>query len=161
MKVQIKILGLILLFLISCRERNNMFDVGSDGFIPPPPIDNTWVSALYYDPSSGYLIGVQIQIDFAEAFEKDLVISHEFYQDISIRTEFNADITTGTTSYAVEIYGPYEVGGYRLKIYFGGMPIGSCPFSIVGETGRLIVEGISRYETTSHTSDEWHYSISF
>lgn len=84
-----------------------------------------------------------------------------FYQNISLRTEFNADVTTGITRYAVDIYGPYEVGDYCLKIYFGGMPIGSCPFSIVDETGGLIVEGDSRYKTTSHTSNEWHYSVLF
>ena len=84
-----------------------------------------------------------------------------FYQDISLRTEFDLEVNTGTTSYAVEIYGPYQVGDYCLKIYFGGMPIGSCLFSVVADTSRLIVEGVSRYETTSHTSDEWHYSVSF
>ena len=84
-----------------------------------------------------------------------------FYQDISLRTEFDLEVNTGITRYAVDIYGPYEVGDYCLKIYFGGMPIGSYPFSIVSETGRLIVEGVSRYETTLYTSGRWYYSVLF
>lgn len=129
-------------------------------FVPPPPIALAWPTEAFYD-TTGQLIGIRIQIDFADEFEKNLILTHMFYQDISLRTEFDLEVNTGTISYAVEIYGPYQVGDYCLKIYFGEMPIGSCPFSIVSETGRLIVEGVSRYVTTSHTSDEWHYSVSF
>ena len=129
-------------------------------FVLPPPIALAWSKEAFYD-TTGQLIGIRIQIDFADEFEKNLILTHMFYQDISMRTEFDLEVNTGITHYVVDIYGPYEVGDYCLKIYFGGMPIGSCLFSVVADTGRLIVEGVSRYVTTSHTSDEWHYSVSF
>lgn len=141
MKVKIKILGLILLFLVSCRERTNIFDPGTDDFIPPPPISLAWPTHAIYD-SYGYLIGIRFQVDFAEDFEKTLIIHNELYQDISMRVAFDVTVEQGDCVYIQDVYANYALGTYCLKIFFGGVPIGCCPLSIISEGGSMIVKGI-------------------
>ncbi|MGB3477723.1 MAG: hypothetical protein WBB67_01025 [bacterium] len=152
------LLPLIIFCIVSCRERTNVFDILDEDFMAPPHIWDTWVSGVYYDPY-GYLVGVRMQIDFTDRFEKALPLYNEFYQDVSLRTEVQVDAGIGTITYSVEIFGPYEVGDYCLKIYFGEMPIGACRFDVISDDGRLTIQNVSTYTMDLPKPICWYCSV--
>src|SRR4030042_3579907 len=129
-----------LLLLLSCRERNNIFDIGSDGFTYPPHIWLAWATGGWYDPY-GYLVGVRIEVDFTDKFEKSLPLWHEFYCEKNLMTEFEFVMENGKNVYYVDVFGPYVVGFYDLKIYFGDIPIGACKFEVVPFNSRTTLKG--------------------
>jgi hypothetical protein len=158
MKRLIYILPTIILCLVTCRERTNLFDIHDEDFTAPPHIWAAWVSGVYYD-IYGNLCGVRMQIDFTDRFEKDLPLYHEFYEGTSLRTEIEFTGQLGTIAYAVEVFGPYGVGDYYLKIFFGEIPIGACYFRVVLNDGRLEILNTSTITTDLPKPDFWSCSI--
>jgi len=156
----------VIFCLLSCRERTNQFDICDDDFVspPPPPIGLAWVTQGYYDPNTGYLVGVQIEVDFVEEFERTLSITHIFYQDISERLHEDFAIKNGTTSYTIDIIyasGHFPIGSYCLKIYFAEIAIGACPFSVVAKDNHLVIEGVSEYNSLTNSSGDCRLFVSF
>jgi hypothetical protein len=126
----------------------------------PPHIWDTWVSAAYYD-IYGNLCGVRMQIDFTDRFEKDLPLYHEFYEGASLRTEIEFTGQLGITAYSVEVFGPYVLGDYYLKIFFGEIPIGACYFRVVSSDGRLEIQNVSQQTTDVPKPDYWYCTAAF
>ncbi len=153
----IVLLSLFLFSAISCHERNNIYDIGNDNFVAPPHLD-AWPAVLYYDPQ-GYLVGIGFQIEFTAQATRNFVIHHSFYQDISLRTNFETEVTRGSIGYTVDIFGPYEIGPYSLRFNFGGVAIGACIFEIVAENDVLVVKEASRYEETTFSSNNWVHVV--
>jgi hypothetical protein len=152
------IMAIIILCVVSCRERTNVFDINSEDFMAPPHIWDTWVSYAYYD-IYGQLCGVRMEIDFTDRFGKDLPLYHEFYEGTSLRTEVEFIAEYGTLAYYVEIYGPYQVGDYYLKIFFGEIPIGACAFRVVSDNGVLKIQNTSIITMDLPKPDSWSCSI--
>lgn len=143
MKLNFKIVGLLALLLISCRERNNMFDTGSSSFIPPPAIFDARATMAYYN-SQGYLIGIKFEINFVAEFEKVTILHNTLYElTDSSRIEmvsFDVTMKQGDLYYTEDVYAGYDVGLYYLTIYFGGIPIGAATFAIVAEDNSLVIK---------------------
>ena len=148
------IVPIIMLCMITCRERTSLFDIQDEDFIAPPHVWDTWVSYVYYDVY-GQLCGVRMQIDFTDRFEKDLPLYHEFYQGTSLRTEIESTAELGILAYSVEVFGPYEVGDYYLKIYFGEIPISACYFRVILSDGQLEIENTSQQTVNIPQPDHW------
>jgi hypothetical protein len=158
MKKYLYILPIIILCLVTCRERTNIYDICDEDFVAPPHIWAAWVSVVYYN-ANGLLCGVRMQIDFTDPFEKNLPIYHQFYEGTSLRTEIEYTANTGTKVYSVEIFGPYTVGEYYLKIFFGEIPIGACYFEVIDNDGVLEIENISQRLFTPQTPESWYGEI--
>jgi hypothetical protein len=124
------LLGLV--FVCSCRERDNMFDVGSDDFIPPPPIfwHDSLVTGLYGGVDST-LIGFRFHVKFADEFERTLIIHNElYYTDSLLFDQFDEVVGQGSIDYIHEVYGDIEEGPYYFRMFFGGLPIGYVAFLV-------------------------------
>lgn len=123
-----------LLLLISCRERNNMFDFGSDDFAPPPPI--FWHDSLVtgiYGGADSTLVGVRFNVEFADEFEKTLIIHSElYYGDTSLFAQFNETVGQGSMRFVHDVYGDINEGAYYFRMFFGGLPIGYVAFLVQG-----------------------------
>ncbi|MGB3341195.1 MAG: hypothetical protein WBB37_06910 [bacterium] len=145
MKPYIKFLGLFLFFSISCHERNNMFDPGSDDFTPPPAIIQAKADTAYWNPQ-GYLIGVNFDVYFIEDFEKETVLHNVLYvfEDTNKieMTGFNITLNQGDYFYTQDVYANYDIGIFGLIIYFGGVPIGAATFAIVDDNGAMVIQPI-------------------
>ena len=139
MKLRMMIMLALLLLLLSCRERVSQLDIMSDDFVSPPPIDAE-VTGLYYQ--GGYLVGIQFTMLFAEPCEGNVDVTNVFFQDISERLRTVSTIRTGDQQYVLEIFGPYELGDYSLRLFFGEIAIGARIFSIVQENGRMVIDDV-------------------
>lgn len=131
MKVRLYLLLVLLIAVTTCRERNNMFDVGSDDFVPPPPIywHDSLITGLYNQEDT--LIGVRFKVEFADEFERTLVIHNElYYTDSILFAIFDATVGQGNIHYIHDVYGSFQEGAYFFRIFFGGLPIGYVAFLV-------------------------------
>lgn len=154
MKTKILFIAYMALLMVSCRERTNIFDIGNDNFTTPPHSD-AWVDGYYIDPN-GYLVGVRIQIEFTDPFERTLPLYFEFYQDISRVLDFEEEFAAQTTVCYENIFGPYEVGWYSLRYSFGGIPLGAALFEVVESDGILRVKGAEPTVVQLTDPLQWH-----
>lgn len=132
----------ILMCVLSCRERNNMFDIGSDDFFLPPPI-SAWICGAWYN-NSGHIIGVRLQADCYEAFTSTVTMTHFLYNN-SGNTELcrvDSTITGGTDQYYVDLFHTLVVGEYSVRVYFAEFPVAAYEFWIVEGNNGFIVENI-------------------
>jgi hypothetical protein len=113
--------------------------------------------AGYYDPN-GYLIGVGIAIDFTDPFERALPLYFEFYQDISLRLEYEEVFAAQTEGHYVVIYGSYDIGWYSLRYSFGGVPLGAAIFQVTESDGMLIVHETTPINVPSGKSSSWYHT---
>lgn len=145
MKLDLKMLSLLLLILISCRERDNMFDVGSSDFIPPPAIFSAVADSAIYNQQV-ILIGIHFTVSFIEEFEKEAVLHNVLYEFVDSTkiemTSFDITMNYGDRSYDRDVYAGYDIGLYCLTIYFGGIPIGAATFAIVDEGGAMVIKPV-------------------
>lgn len=124
------LLGFI--FVFSCRERNNMFDAGSDDFVPPPPLfwHDSLVTGIYGGPDST-LNGFRFDVRFADEFERTLSLHNElYYTDTFLFEQFDVMVGQGSNGYIHEVYGDIDEGPYFFRMYFGGLPIGYVAFLV-------------------------------
>jgi len=118
----------------ACRERNNMFDVGSDDFIPPPPLfsHESLATGIYHEVDS-ILIGFRFNVIFADEFERTLIIHNElYYTDTVLFAQFDESVGQGNDRYTHSVYGNIAEGPYYFRIYFGGIPIGYWAILVQG-----------------------------
>lgn len=134
---------LLLLIFASCRERDNMFDPGSQDFTPPPAIIQAVADTAYWN-SQGYLVGINFDVYFIENFEKETDLHNVLYvfEDTNKIEIANFDITLnqGDHFYSHDVYANYDIGIFGLIIYFGEIPIGAATFAIVDQNGVMIIE---------------------
>ena len=145
----LRILSFVIMLLVACRERNSLFDPQSDSFTSPPPVFLAYPIGGWYT-NTGYLVGIRMQVDFAEQFSRSLPIGNIMYQyDVQLASE-GVTVPTGNASYTVDLISQsiLDIGEYCIKIYFAEIAIGSCPFDVVEDTtGRLMIEGVCDYDT--------------
>jgi hypothetical protein len=145
MKSYLKMIGLLLLIFVSCRERNNMFDSGSSDFTPPPAIFSALADSAIYN-EQWILIGIHFTINFVENFEKETILHNVLYEFIdSVKTEktsFDVRMNYGDRIYDRDVYATYDIGLFCLTIYFGGIPIGAATFAIVDDGGAMVIKPV-------------------
>lgn len=141
MKPMIKIVILLMLFLLSCRERNSIFDPGNENFDTPPSLWYATISGVHYN-NYGNIIGIDFEVCFTKEFDSKLILLHEIYRDNIVFTSTDKVVDPGTKLYTYSVFADYTIGSYCLEISFGGIPIGAVPFSIVpgGSFHKLIAE---------------------
>jgi hypothetical protein len=135
------LLGFCMLVVFSCRERNNMFDMGSDGFMPPPPIfwHDSLVTGIYHAIDST-LIGFRFRVEFADEFERTLLIHNElFYTDSLLFDQFDEMVGQGSMRYVHDVYDDINEGPYYLRMFFGGLPIGYVAFLVMGSNYSITI----------------------
>jgi len=157
MKLHIKMMLALILLLLSCRERVSQLDIMSDDFVSPPPTDAE-VTGLYYQ--AGNLVGIQFTMLFAEASQGNVDVTNVFFQDISERLRTVTTIHTGDQHYVIEIFGPYELGDYSLRQFFGEIAIGARIFSIVQEKGQMVIHSVPEVRRVLDKAQEWRVVIS-
>ncbi len=146
----------------SCHERNNIFDVGADDFVPPPHITQLFLNRLYYDTQDSILVGIRFLLPCTEAFERTLPITHRlYYSDTVMLVEHTEEVLSGTWAFYVEIFGPYEVGMYSLRHYFGGLPVGAGYFGVVPGPPGLTVEGVNEIEYCDWSGQDWVCTVHY
>jgi hypothetical protein len=149
-------------FSLSCRERTNIFDIGADDFVSPPHLGQLEIDSTYYDPHDSTLIGIKFIVPCTEPFQRTLPLVHRlYYSDTIMLLEHTADVPEGTILYSIYVFGPYELGEYSLRHYFGEMPIGAGFFRVVDWPGRLIVEGVTTSGYLYKPANEWSLSIEY
>jgi len=139
------------------RDRTNQFDVTRKGFAAPPCC-YTWGQPVY-DPHSGYLIAVQIGIEFTDPMPRTLSFDHKFICNGTDVLDFDYSVDAGANNYGIEIsYGgqPFPLGDYCLKIYWGEFGYGAFVFSIVPEGGVAKFKGITRGDAANMPKD-WYF----
>jgi hypothetical protein len=127
--------------LFSCRERNNMFDMGSEDFVPPPPIfwHDSVVTGIYSAIDS-ILIGMRFHVEFTSEFERTLVIHNElYYTDTILFAQFDEIVGQGNKRYFHDVYGDIKEGPYYFRIFFGGTPIGYWAILVQGDRRSLVI----------------------
>lgn len=135
------ILGLLVLALFQCRERDNMFDMGSDDFVPPPPIfwHDSLVTGIYHAVDST-LIGFRFRVEFADEFERTLIIHNElYYTDTILYEDFDETVGQGGIRFIHDTYGEINEGPYYLRLFFGGLPIGYVAFLVRGNARSIVI----------------------
>jgi hypothetical protein len=123
---------LAFIVVISCRERNNMFDAGSEDYVPPPPLfwHDSLVTGIYEGPDST-LNGFRFDVRFADEFERTLIIHNElYYTDTLLFDQFDVLVGQGSSGYIRDVYGDINEGPYYFRMFFGGMPIGYVAFLV-------------------------------
>jgi len=118
-----------------------MFDAGSGDFIPPPPIfwHDSLVTGIYGGVDST-LNGVRFKVEFADEFERTLIIHNElFYTDTILFAQFDETVGQGSIRYVHDVYGDIDEGPYYFRIFFGGFPIGYVAFLVQGSTQTISV----------------------
>lgn len=126
------LLLIYMLVAFSCRERDNIFDMGSDEFIPPPPIfwHDSLVTGIYHAVDST-LIGFRFKMEFADEFQRTLIIHNElYYTDTILFVQFDEIVGQGNIRYVHDVYDDINEGPYYLRIFFGGLPIGYVAFLV-------------------------------
>ena len=151
-----------IIMLISCHERSNIFDIGADDFVPPPHITQLFLNRLYYDAQDSILVGIRFLLPCTEAFERTLPITHRlYYSDTVMLVEHTEEVPLGTWAFYVEIFGPYQVGMYSLRHYFGGLPIGAGFFGVIEGADGMTVEGVEEHEYCNWSGQDWVCTVHY
>ena len=145
MKSYIKFIGLLLFFLISCRERDNMFDPGNSDYTPPPAIFQAIADSAIYNQQV-ILIGVHFTVNFVEEFETETILHNVLYEYVDSvkieKTSFDIRMNHGDRTYDQDVYASYDIGIFCLTIYFGETPIGAATFAIVDQNGAMVIREV-------------------
>ncbi len=146
--MRVKLILAILLLAIGCRERTNPYDPGGDAFMTPPPIYSSRPILGWYN-NSGYLIGVRMQVDFVEPFERSFEIMNVLYRSTEELARDSIPVGIGMDSYVVDLIGDtvMDTGEYLVIYYWDEFSIGSCLFYIQFRDGFQIIRDVSEYDT--------------
>jgi hypothetical protein len=139
---------MMLLVLISCRERINPYDPGGENFATPPPIYFAYPTLGWYN-SSGYLIGVRIQVDFIDAFPASLSILNVLNRGNEELARASIPVGSGLDSYQVDLISEsvMDNGDYLAVFYWSDVSIGSCLFRVMEVNNNFVIRNVTEYDT--------------
>lgn len=139
---------LILFTFFACHERINPYDPGSENFTAPPPIHQAYPVGGWYN-QAGYLIGVRVQVVFADAFVTSMSILNVLTSSTSVLARESVLVPSGRDSYAVDLISDsaMPVGDYLVILYWSDISIGSCFFSVAQRDGDCIIQNVEEYDT--------------
>jgi hypothetical protein len=139
---------MMLLVLISCRERINPYDPGGENFATPPPIYFAYPTLGWYN-SSGYLVGVRIQVDFIDAFPASLSILNVLNRGNEELARASIPVGSGLDSYQVDLISEsvMDNGDYLAVFYWSDVSIGSCLFRVMEVNNNFVIRNVTEYDT--------------
>lgn len=139
---------IMLLAVMSCRERINPYDPGSENFATPPPIYFAYPTLGWYN-SSGYLVGVRIQVDFVDAFPASLSILNVLNRGIEELARASIPVGSGLDSYEIDLISEsvMDNGDYLAVFYWSDVSIGSCLFRVMEVNNNFVIRNVTEYDT--------------
>jgi len=146
--MRLKLALTLLLLAISCRERINPYDPGGENFMTPPPVYSSRPILGWFN-SSGYLIGVRMQVDFTEPFSRSFEIMNVLYRDMEELARDSIPVGSGVDSYVIDLIGDtvMDSGEYLVVYYWDEFSIGSCLFYIDFDDGVYFIRDVFEYDT--------------
>jgi|GEM_PF-1969548 len=143
-------LPVLLLIALSCRERINPYDPGSEEFATPPPIYLAYPTLGWYN-QAGYLIGVRIQVDFIDVFPASLAIVNVLNRGTEELARDTIPMGSGLDSYEVDLISDsvMDIGDYLVVFYWSDVSIGSCLFGVFAANGASMIRNVTEYDTLS------------
>ncbi|MGB7054957.1 MAG: hypothetical protein WBE28_06535 [bacterium] len=144
-----KIAVLIMLLAgMSCRERINPYDPGNEHFATPPPIYFAYPTLGWYN-SSGYLVGVRIQVDFVDAFPASLSILNVLNRGTEELARASIPVGSGLDSYEIDLISEsvMDNGDYLAVFYWSDVSIGSCLFMVMEVNNNFVIRNVTEYDT--------------
>jgi hypothetical protein len=142
---------LMLLTALSCRERINPYDPGSETFATPPPIYYAYPTLGWYN-TSGYLIGVRIQVDFIDTFPASLSILNVLHRGTEELARATVPVGSGLDSYEVDLISEsvMDNGDYLVIFYWSDITIGSCLFMVLEIDNNYLIRNVTEYDTLNN-----------
>lgn len=139
---------ILLLAGLSCHERDNLYDPGSDNFTTPPPIYQAYPIGGWYN-QYGYLIGVRMQVAFVDEFLVSTSILNVLTSSTSVMASESVVVLGGQDSYIVDLISDSTMpaGDYLVIFYWSDLSIGSCYFSVAQKNGDYVIYNIEEYDT--------------
>ena len=141
-------ISLMVFAALSCHERINPYDPGSEEFTTPQPIRLAYPVGGWYN-QSGYLIGVRIQVDFTDGFLATMSIVNVLTSETSVLARESISMHVGQESYSVDLIGDSVMppADYLVIFYWSDVSIGSCLFGVVEEGGNYLIQNVTEYDT--------------
>jgi len=138
----------MLLASLSCRERINPYDPGSEYFATPPPIYFAYPTLGWYN-ASGYLVGVRIQVDFIDAFPASLSILNVLKRGTEELARESIPVGSGLDSYEIDLISEsvMDNGDYLVIFYWSDVSIGSCLFRVMEVNNNFVICNVTEYDT--------------
>ena len=145
--MRVKLMFLIILCALSCRERINPYDPGGESFVTPPPIYFARPTLGWYN-SMNYLIGVRVQVDFVYAFDASFSITNVLYRNNEELARESIPMSAGVDSYEIDLITDtvMDTGDYLVVFYWGDISIGSCLFGVIIIEGNPVIQNVTDYE---------------
>lgn len=139
---------IMLLAVMSCRGRINPYDPGSENFATPPPIYFAYPTLGWYN-SSGYLVGVRIQVDFVDTFPASLSILNVLYRGTEELARVSIPVGGGLDSYEIDLISEsvMDNGDYLAIFYWSDVSIGSCLFRVMEVNNNFVIRNVTEYDT--------------
>jgi hypothetical protein len=139
---------MMLLASLSCRERINPYDPGSEYFATPPPIYFAYPTLGWYN-ASGYLVGVRIQVDFINAFPASLSILNVLKCGTEELARESIPVGSGLDSYEIDLISEsvMDNGDYLVIFYWSDVSIGSCLFRVMEVNNNFVIRNVTEYDT--------------
>jgi hypothetical protein len=139
---------IVLLAVLSCHERINPYDPGSDNFATPPAV---YVAhpVLGWFNQNGYLIGVRMRVDFVSVFPASLSILNVLNRDTEELAREIIQVGSGLDSYEVDLISNsvMDAGDYLVVLYWSEVSIGSCLFRVLRSSGSWVIHNVAEYDT--------------
>lgn len=141
------IILIVLITILSCRDRINPYDPGSENFATPPPIYFAYPTLGWYN-TSGYLIGIRIQVDFTDVFPASLSILNVLNRGTEELARATVPVGRGLDSYEVDLItdSVMDNGDYLVVFYWSDMSIGSCLFRVMEVDGNFVIHNVTEYD---------------
>ena len=142
------VIFIVFLAILSCHDRINPYDPGSENFVTPPPIHFAYPTLGWYD-ASGYLIGIRIQVDFTNAFEASLSILNVLNRGTEELARETVPVRSGVDSYEVDLITDTVMGNgdYLVVFYWSDISIGSCLFRVMEVDNNFVIRNVAEYDT--------------
>lgn len=151
MSLRIKLLLVLTIFSLACRERTNLFDPGNENFTTPPPVYGINIVGVWLTDPGNYLVGFRFHVVFREASSSSLPIKNIMYRDSYELARATVTLHEGYDSYHVDLYSEtiLDVGDHIfLELYFGEIAIGEIDFELVADgNGQFFIRGVAEYDT--------------
>jgi len=146
--MQRNVILILLLTVLSCHERINPYDPGSENFATPPPVYVAYPVLGWFN-QNGYLIGVRIQVDFVNAFPASLSILNVLNYGTEELAREIIPVGSGLDSYEVDLISNsvMDAGDYHVVLYWSEVSIGSCLFRVLRSSGNWWIYNVAEYDT--------------
>ena len=141
-------MSVLLFTALSCHERINPYDPGSEEFTTPPPIRLAYPVAGWYN-QYGYLVGVRMQVIFTDGFLAAMSILNVLTSETTVLARESIPMHVDQDAYYVDLISDSTMppGDYLVIIYWSDISIGSCLFGVTETNGTYVIRNVAEYDT--------------